>query len=129
MKVNKLTIIIDRDIQTVFEYTTNPSNTHLWINFVAKEIAESYPPIIWTLYKNYSIDSKIWDIYKVKEFISDNIFTLTDSDGNYHVQYTYRAIDDNSTELEYYEWMEDWILTNPFSYNHLETLKQILENS
>lgn len=127
MQENKLIIVIDRDIQTVFEYTTNPSNTHLWIDFVAEEIAEHYPPIIWTLYKNHSIDSKTWDIYTVKEFVPYKIFTLTDNEWNYHVQYTYRAIDNQKTELEYYEWMEDWILSNPFSYSHLERLKTILE--
>ena len=127
MKENKLTIIIDRDIQTVFEYTTNPSNTHVRIDFVAEEIAEHYPPIIWTLYKNHSVDSKIWDIYKVKDFISNKIFTLTDIEWNYHVQYTYCVIDNQKTELEYYEWMKDWILTNPFSSIYLERLKQILE--
>jgi hypothetical protein len=46
MKENKLTIVIDKDIQTVFEYTTNPSNTHVWIDFIAEEIAEYYPPMI-----------------------------------------------------------------------------------
>ena len=128
MQENKLTIVIDRHIQTVFEYTTNPSNTHVWIDFIAEEIAEQYPPMIWTLYKNHSVDSEIWDIYRVKKFISDKIFTLTDNEKNYHVQYTYHAIDNQKTELEYYEWMEDWILSNPFSYRHLERLKELLEN-
>ncbi len=128
MKENKLTIVIDRDIQTIFEYTTNPKNTHLWIDFIAEEIAEQYPPIVWTLYKNHSIDSDIWDIYKVKDFVFDTIFTLTDNEWNYHVQYTYRAIDNWKTELEYYEWMEDWVLGNPFDYSHLERLKKLLES-
>lgn len=46
IKANKLTIVIDKDIHTVFEYATNPSHTHLWIDFIAEEIAEQYPPAI-----------------------------------------------------------------------------------
>lgn len=128
MKENKLTIRIHRLCEEVFEYTTNPANTYLWIDFVAEEIAEHYPPVIWTLYKNHAITSDVWDVYKVKAYIVNELFTLTDSEWNYHVQYTYRAIDDTTTELEYYEWMEDWILSNPFSYSHLERLKKILES-
>lgn len=31
MRENKITVVIDKPINKVFEFTTNPKNTHLWI--------------------------------------------------------------------------------------------------
>ncbi|MCK4635383.1 MAG: hypothetical protein KAT04_05335 [Methylococcales bacterium] len=52
MKKNKITIIIDKPIEEVFEFTTNPKNTHLWISSIEEEIVDEYPPKIGTQYKN-----------------------------------------------------------------------------
>ena len=46
MKENKITVIINKPIGEVFEFTTNPKNTHLWIPSIEEEIAEEYPPKI-----------------------------------------------------------------------------------
>ncbi len=126
MKENKLTIIINRPVEAVFEFTTNPINTHVWIESIQEEIVEKYPPEIDTIYKNTS-NGVDWDVYKVVEFLPNKIFTLSDSESNYHVRYSYTVLDFQVTELEYFEWMENGELTNPFKQEVLEKLKSVLE--
>ena len=128
MQENKITIIINKPVEEVFEFTTNPKNTHLWIPSIEEEIAEQYPPKIGTQYKNRGDDSD-WDFYKVVEFQKDKIFTLSDLEDNYHVKYTYRKIDDNQTEMEYFEWMKNGELGNPFTDDIIQKLKSVMESN
>jgi len=128
MKKNKITIIIDKLIDEVFEFTTNPQNTHLWIPSIMEEIAEEYPPKIGTQYKNRGANFD-WDFYKVVEFQKNKIFTLTDLDNNYHVKYTYRRLDNNQTEMEYFEWMKNGELSNPFTEDIIQKLKSVIESN
>jgi len=48
MKENKISIIINKPIEEVFEFTTNPKNTHLWITSIVEEVSDEYPPKIGT---------------------------------------------------------------------------------
>ena len=64
MRENKITVVIDKSIDKVFEFTTNPQNTHLWIPSISVEVADEYPPKINTRYKNRG-ESDNWDEYKV----------------------------------------------------------------
>lgn len=126
MKENILHILIPKSVVDVFEFTTNPRNTHLWIDSIQQEIAEPYPPIVGTVYKNTS-DGVHWDTYYVIGLEINNLFVLTDSQHNYHVQYTYRVIDEHTTEMEYREWMETGELANPFTIKTLESLKKVMD--
>jgi len=128
MQENKITIITNKPIEEVFEFTTNPKNTHLWIPSIDEEIAEEYPPKIGTQYKNRGNDSD-WDFYKVVEFQNDKIFTLSDLENNYHVKYSYRKINDNQTEMEYFEWMKNGELNNPFTDDIIQKLKSVMESN
>lgn len=127
MQENKITIIIDKPIEEVFEFTTNPKNTHLWIPSIEEEIADEHPPKINTRYKNRGKGSG-WDFYKVLEYQENKIFTLTDLDENYSVKYTYRKLNDNQTEMEYFEWMKDGELSTPFTKDILLKLKSVMES-
>lgn len=126
MRENKITVIIDRPIKIVFDFTTNPKNTHLWISSIEEEVAEKYPPEVGTEYKNRGKDSK-WNFYKVVEFRKNKIFVLSDINGNYFVKYTYRKLDNNKTEMEYFEWVKNGELENPFTKDILQKLKTVLE--
>src|SRR3989338_4608532 len=101
MQENKIIITINKPIEEVFEFTTNPKNTHLWIPSIVEEVADEFPPKIGTRYKNRGENSD-WDFYKVVEFQNNKIFTLSDLEENYHVKYTYRKTNDNQTEMEYF---------------------------
>jgi len=128
MQENKIPIRINKTIEEVFEFTTNPKNTHLWISSIVEEVAEKYPPKIGTQYKNRG-DNSDWDFYKVIEFQKNKIFTLTDLDNNYHVKYTYRKLDNNQTEMEYFEWMKNGELGNPFTEDIIKKLKSVMESN
>ena len=126
MKENKIIVIINKPIETVFEFTTNPKNTHLWIPSIDEEIAEKYPPEIGTKYKNRGKDLK-WNFYEVVDFRKNKIFILFNLKENYFVKYTYRKLDDNKTEMEYFEWVKSGELENPFTTDILQNLKSVLE--
>jgi uncharacterized protein YndB with AHSA1/START domain len=126
MKENKITVVINKSIGEVFEFTTNPKNTHTWIPSIEEEISEQYPPKIGTIYKNRGKEPN-WDTYKVVEFEKDTKFTLTDLDNNYSVTYTYRKIDNSKTEMEYFEWVRTGDLEKPFTQPILDKLKEVME--
>ena len=126
MKENKITVIIDKPIYEVFEFTTNPHNTHLWVPSISEEVADDYPPQINTKYRNRGEDGN-WSEYKVVDFQKDKVFTLSDLEENYFVKYTYSKLNDNQTEMEYFEWMTDGELSSPFTEDILENLKKVME--
>ena len=125
MRENKITVVIDKPIDKVFEFTTNPQNTHLWIPSISVEVADEYPPKINTRYKNRG-QSDNWDEYKVVDIKKNEVFILSDLDENYFVKYTYRKLDDNKTEMEYFEWMTNGELSKPFTESILGNLKKII---
>ncbi len=125
MRENKITVVIDKPIDKVFEFTTNPQNTHLWIPSISVEVSDEYPPKINTRYKNRG-ESGNWDEYKVVDIKKNEVFILSDLDENYFVKYTYRKLDDNKTEMEYFEWMTSGELSKPFTESILGNLKKII---
>ncbi len=126
MKTNTLLITIQQPLERVFEFTTNPKNTHAWIPFIISEVAETYPPKLGTIYKNTS-DWVSWTEYKVEKWEKNKLFVLSECNGNYTVEYTYTELDDWITEMQYKERVITWELESPFSQNILENLKKILE--
>ncbi len=46
---------------------------------------------------------------------------------NYYVEYTYRELSYDKTELEYFEYVEKWNLENPFTLDILKKLKEVIE--
>jgi len=125
MRENKITVVIDKPIDKVFEFTTNPQNTHLWIPSISVEVADEYPPKINTRYKNRG-ESDNWDEYRVVDIKKNEVFILSGLDENYFVKYTYRKLDDNKTEMEYFEWMTNGELSKPFTESILGNLKKII---
>ena len=127
MNKNKLTIIIKKSIEEVFNFTTNPDNTHKWINGIAEEKTDGYPIGIGTVYRNRGKNDKEWTEYEVVGFKKNKLFTLRKNDFNYHVEYTYRLIDKTTTELTYTEWVNEGNLEDPFNQSTLKKLKYIME--
>ena len=127
MKENKLVIVIDRPIQSVFNYTLNPENTAKWISGIDMEETNEWPAQLGTLYRNKSSDG-VWIQYKIIELIAPDTFTLvSNEDANFFVKYSFKKLSVNSTEFEYNEWVNEGNLEDPFDYSGLESLKTILE--
>lgn len=128
MKDNKLTIQIDKPVTEVFEFTTNPKNTHLWVDSISVEETNESPVKVGTIYRNKGSEGD-WSEYEVTEFEQDKVFTLSDSGSSYSVRYTYKPLTDTSCEMEYFEWVEEGELDSPFEMTVLETLKKLLEDN
>lgn len=126
MKKLRLKIIIKEPVSKVFEFTTNPNNTHLWVPGISKEVTNEWPVKVGSVYKNTS-DEINWSEYVVSKFEQDKIFVFDKVGSTYHVQYTFIPLSDRQTELEYYEWVDEGTLDEPFTIDILQKLKQLME--
>lgn len=126
MKDLRLKIIINKPVSEVFEFTTNPKNTPLWVDTIIKEETNEWPVKDGTIYKNTG-DGINWSEYLISGFEKDKSFTFNQIGGHYHVRYDFSTILDGKTELEYYEWVDNGELTTPFTIEELTKLKTAIE--
>jgi len=128
MQKNKLTIKIDKPVREVFTFTITPVNTKLWIDSVKIEETNEWPVRVGSKYRNQNKETEEWDDYTVTDYKEFKVFELTSIDEKYHVRYTYKPIDEQTSELEYYEWVDEGELDEPFTLETLEKLKSVLEH-
>ena len=127
MQETLLTIQINRPVSDVFAFTTDPQNTPLWVDSIVHEETNEWPVKHGTIYKNRNKTGE-WSEYEVTSFELNKLFVFSLKGGSYHVRYTFTPLSDNSCELEYYEWVDDGELSDPFTMDIMAKLKQILEN-
>lgn len=127
MKELRLTITINTSAKELFNFTLNPQNTPRWIDFIAEEAANDWPPQLGTIYRNRGKDDPTWSELKITEHEPDKSFTLSKTDDSYHVRYVFTPLGPHTTELEYYEWTEQGELAVPFTMEPLEKLKRVVE--
>lgn len=89
-------------------------------------MADEYPPKINTEYRNCG-DNTDWSKYRVVDFKKKKIFILFNLEDKYFVKYSYRKLSGNNTEMEYFEWMIDGELSNPFTEDIFRNLKKVIE--
>jgi hypothetical protein len=126
VRENKLTIQINKPVEDIWDFTTNPKNTPKWINVIQEETSE-WPIKAGTVYRNQGKDGK-WNTFTMTELEQYKYFVMLGSDNNYHCKYTFRDLGDGKSELEYYEWMENGELEEPFTLDILEKLKSVVES-
>lgn len=126
MKENRLTVVLDVPADIAFKFSLNPQNTPKWINSIAKEVSSEHPPRLGTIYTNWNKDG-VESEYEVTRLIEGESFSMSQKDGNYHVQYTFTSLPDHQTKFDYYEWVGSGELTHPFEQSALEQFKKIVE--
>jgi uncharacterized protein YndB with AHSA1/START domain len=128
MQHNILKIKINKPIDEVYEFTTNPTNTHKWIDSIVAEETNEWPIKLGSIYKNTDRQD-VQNEYTVIELVPNQYFALKSKDGNYFVRYTYTILSKHITELEYHEWVFKGGLENPFQQETLEKLKSVIEQN
>lgn len=124
MNQNTIKVIVNKPIEFVFTTTINPKYTHLWIDFIDEEITDKFPPELWTIYRNRRWNH--WNISTVTIYEKNKTFKLEND--TFSVQYNYKMITKDSTELTYIETIKHWELTNPFTVEILNKLKELIES-
>lgn len=127
MKQNRITIKINKTPKEIFDFYINPINTPLWLDSIVHEKTNEWPIKIGTIYWNQN-EQGLWMEYIVTDLKENEIYELVSKDGNYHVRYTHKLINNNSSELEYFEWVDKGELEEPFTLDILKKLKTVLEN-
>lgn len=126
MKDARLKIVINKPVSEVFVFTTDPKNTSKWIDFIEVEETNEWPAKVGTIYRNKGRGSG-WTEYEVTKFKENEVFIFAKKGSTYHVQYTFKDLGNKKTELEYYEWVEEGVLDEPFSLEILQKLKAVME--
>ena len=126
MKELKLIIQIRRAPKDIFDFYLDPKNTPKWIDSIVTEQTNEWPPNIGTVYRNQN-KSGVGSEYTVIGLEPPIMFEFQSKSSSYHVRYTLRRINADTTELEYFEWMEEGELEQPFTLDILQKLKQVLE--
>lgn len=124
----RLKIVIDKPVSTVFEFTTNPTNTPKWIDGIVFEETNETPAKLGTVFRNKNKNG-IWNECVMTAFAKNKMFELTRINGNYHIRYTFAEVDDSSCQFEYYEWVDTGELDDTFSQEVLQKLKNIIEKT
>jgi uncharacterized protein YndB with AHSA1/START domain len=124
MKVNEIRIIIDAPQEKVFEYTLEPKNTQFWVEESIPMETDTKQINVGTKYSNKHITRKVTD-YERDKFIE-----LTDIDGIYSCSYSFKKIENNKTELIFFESNSNGSeVEYPIDAGCFKKLKEIIENN
>lgn len=127
MRDQRLTIKIKKPVEEIFAFTLDPKNTPKWVESFVHEQTNESSTKVGTIYKSQNQKGE-WSEFTITEFIQNQMFVFTSKDGKYHAKYTFTPVSENATELEYYEWVDEGEMEEPFPKEVLEKLKTILEN-
>ncbi len=126
MKVNSLTIQINKPIHEVFIFTITPPNTTRWIDSIVSEKTNEWPIRIGTVYTLKNKNNQTFQVI-VTTIKENELVEWVSEDGNYHCRYTFKSMGENTTGFEYYEWVDKGEIEEPFTQKTLGKLKEVLE--
>jgi len=122
MQTNEIRIAINVPVQEVFEYTLDPKNTPQWVPDCIEMHTDTEQIGVGTKYINEHVAREVTD-YAQNQFLE-----LSDVDGVYVCSYSFRKIDEGSTELIFFELNEDGSkLEPPMEERFFQNLKKVLE--
>lgn len=124
MDSNKLVVTINKPLVEVFAFCITPPKAKLWVPGIINETTNEWPAKLGTVYTEYKSDSTSFNII-VTDYKENDYIEWKTEDGNYHVRYIFTPIDQNTTQLDYIETGD---VTQPFTQDVLEKLKQVIEN-
>lgn len=126
MKDNKLSVRINKPVHEVYLFTITPPNSIRWIDDVIGEETNEWPVNEGTVYTLQTKEGAFSEV-TVTDLKSDEFVEWVSKDHNYHCRYSFKSINKNMTELEYFEWVDTGELIEPFSLEILRKLKSVLE--
>ncbi|MCI5051120.1 MAG: hypothetical protein MRY57_02335 [Candidatus Pacebacteria bacterium] len=122
MKTNEIRVIINAPTEDIFEFTLEPKNTKHWVEGAVEMTTDTEQIGIGTKYSNEYITREVID------YDRDKFLELKDVNGPYICSYSFRKIDDETTELIFFESHEDGTeLEYPLEEIHFKKLKELLE--
>jgi hypothetical protein len=124
----RLRIEIARPAAEVFDFVLDPKNTSKWVSFIKFESTDDWPPHVGTIYTNTDEEGNERE-FKLTELKPGESFVMSKLSNTYHVRYTVEQLEGGKSELEYYEWMDEGNLAQPFTGKELEKLKHVMEDS
>jgi hypothetical protein len=123
----RLRINIHKPATEVFAFVLDPKNTPKWISFITSETTNEWPAKLGTIYTNTDESGEVCE-FELTQFKPDEMFVLSKKSNTYHVRYTLTLLNDEECELEYYEWMDEGNLAQPFTSQQLKHLKSAIEH-
>lgn len=126
MKTNRLVIQIYKPLHEVFLFCITPPNSTRWISGVTHEETSEWPAKVGTVYKLKNEKGNVSNVV-VTNIKNNEAVEWVSEDKNYHCRYTFKSLGQNSTELQYNEWVDQGEIDDPFNMEILEKLKKVLE--
>lgn len=126
MEETKLSIVIGKPVQEVFEFTTQSVNTPKWIDSIVKEEMDTEKVGVGTKIINWDEFGQT-NQYLVTIYEPNQVFQIESTVADYKLRYSYKALSKESTELEYHEWSESGGLHTDSMQAILNKLKDVLE--
>lgn len=127
MKQVTLTIEVNKPVEELFAFAVNPANTPKWINSITVEETNEWPIKLGTIYRNRG-DSGEWTEYVVTALKENELFELSQKNGDYKVNYVFTSLSPTSSQLEYSELVGKGEIEQPFTQEVLDKLKYVMES-
>lgn len=128
MSQNRLAVKINLPVNKVFLFATTPPNTTRWLDGVVSETTNEWPIQVGTVYEMTDPKGKISRIVVV-DIRENYLIEWMSEDKNYHCRYILTQADENSTNFDYYEWVDVGEIPEPFTDKTLQSFKEAAESA
>lgn len=122
MKTNEIRIEVKVPRAKAFEFTLEPLNKKLWLPSLKNETVSDDQIKLGASYINNQ------GTFEITDYEKDVFIELTNNKNSFQCSYSFHKIDEQNTEIVYFEAMFDGSdLKEPMDRRHFEKLKTLLE--